>query len=349
MRRPDSKLAAVALRRGWLVVLPVLLVPALAAFAGDSQPGKTLAEAVTVVPAGAGADGPGDAVQATQLAQTYIEAIPLDGEVTAAVAEVVDRPADEVEESITVVGNPETSVLRLRYEDPDGDRALAGTAALLEAVTGRRPAARSVAPRSLEVVREADVLRESGGGGSSALIPIGLFLGLCLGVVLAAAWERSDPRIDGPSELAAAAGTPATALGDVAPGNIEALLERWRRLAGDGAGPQVVGLLAGTERSEDLVRPAANALAGLSAANGHVLRVATGSGPNGSESGLVVVTGGMPGGPSAGEAVAADASVVVVAVDRGARASELQNTLSVLEQFGARPAWALLTPRQESR
>jgi capsular polysaccharide biosynthesis protein len=348
VRRPDSKLFAVALRRGWVVLAAVVLVTALAAFANSTREGQTVAEAVAIVPAGAGEDGPGDAVQATQLAQTYLEAIPLDDAVTNHVAQQIDRPLEDVEESITVVGNPETSVLRLQYEDSERERALTAAGALLEAVAGREPLAQSVAPGSLNTVREPSVLRESS-GGSTAAIPIGVFLGLCLGLVLAVAWERSDPRIDRPEELADVAGTPATAIDDVAPGNIGALLERWRRLAGDGSGAQVVGLLAGTARSEGLVRPAANELAGMSAANGHLLRVATSSGSRGAEPGLLVVTGGVPGGPAAGEAVAADASVVVVAVERGARATELRGTLAVLEQFGAPPAWALLTERQGAR
>ena len=345
MRRFPRKLAAVALRRGWIVVAAIVLVTALSAFAGSVGGGSTLAESVAIVPAGAGEEGPGDAVQATQLAQTYVEAIPLDDAVTDEVSRAIDRSVEDAEESITVVGNPETSILRLQYEDSARDRALTAAGALLDAVTGRDPVAQSVARGSLQVVSEPSVLRESS-GGSSAAIPIGIFLGLCLGIVLVAAWERSDPRIDGAEELAEAAGTPATALGDVAPQNIDALVERWRRLAPDGGESQVVGLLAGTQHSEQLVRPAANELAGLSAANGHSLRVATSKGSNGAEPGLVVVTGGLPGGPSAGEAIAADASVVVVAVERGARVSELRSTLAVLEQFGARPAWALLTDTQ---
>jgi hypothetical protein len=89
------------------------------------------------------------------------------------------------------------------------------------------------------------------------------------------------------------------------------------------------------------VRPAANELARLSAAGGQLLRVGTASRPAGVADGLVIVTGGVPGGPSAGEAVAADASIVVVAVERGARVSELSGSLAVLTQFGAAPAWAL--------
>jgi hypothetical protein len=348
VRRSDSKLLAVALRRGWVVVVSIVAVTAIAVSIDDSRPGSTVAQAVAIVPAGAGADDPGDAVQATRLAQTYVEAIPLDGAVIEAISAAIDRPTGTVADSIAVVGNTETSVLRLRYADPSRVRALAATSALLDSVTGRAPAARSVAPRSLDVVREPQVLRESS-GGSSAAIPIGVILGLCLGLVLLVAWERSDARIDGPEELASAARTPATALDDVAPGNIDALLERWRRLAGNGTGPHVVGLLAGTEQSEALVRPAANELASLSAANGHMLRLASAAPSSDvSDQGLIVVTGGMPGGPSAGEAVAADAAVVVVAVERGARASELAGTLAVLDQFGVRPAWALLTPRSSA-
>jgi capsular polysaccharide biosynthesis protein len=340
VRRSNSKLLAVALRRGWVVVIAIAAVTALATAINGARQGETVSEAVAIVPAGAGAEGPGNATQATQLAQTYVEAIPEDGAVLGYIAEQIGRSSDEVADNFTVVGNPSTSVLRLRYKDPNRERSLSAAQAALTSVTGRRPRGESVAPRSLNVVHQPRVVSETA-PNSSAAIPIGIILGLGLGIVLVVGWERSDPRIDVAGELADAAGTPATALGDVAPGNIDALLERWRRLPGNGAGPQVVGLVAGTERTEAYVRPAANELARLSAAGGQLLRVGTASRPAGVADGLVIVTGGVPGGPSAGEAVAADASIVVVAVERGARVSELSGSLAVLTQFGAAPAWAL--------
>ncbi|HEX7290209.1 MAG TPA: hypothetical protein VF250_03690 [Conexibacter sp.] len=342
------KLLAVALRRGWVVVAAAAAVTALAVAVGSARPGSTLAQAVAVVPAGATDESPGNATQATQLAQTYVQAIPLDGAVLGAIAHAVDRTSSDVAGRVTVVGDPKTSVLLLRYEDTDRARALAGTSTLLTAVTGDAPNARSVAPDSLTLVRGPRVLRETTAARDTTTIPLGVILGLALGLVLLVAWERSDPRIDGAGELANAAGTPATALGDVAPGNIDALLERWRRLAGDGSGPHVVALLAGTRRAERLVSSAAYELATISASNGQLLRLGTAppgpGGPSG-ERGLVVVTGGTPGGPAAGEAVAADAAVVVVTVPRGARATELRDSLDVLGQFGARPTWALLVRR----
>lgn len=335
-----QKVLAVALRRGWLVLVAVAAVTALAVFVDGQRPGSTITQAVAIVPAGAGTEGPGNATQATELAQSYVEAIPEDGAVIDYIATEIERPAAEVAEGITVVGNPSTSVLRLQYEDSDGDRALAAAEALLASVTGRAPYSQSVSPRSLDTVREPRVLRETA-GSSSAAIPIGVILGLLLGLILVVAWERSDPRIDVSDELAEAAGTPATALGDVAPQNIDALLERWRRLPGNGTRP-VVGLVAGTQRAEDLVRPAAAELARLSAANGHLLPVGTPTRPPQTMNGeLMIMTGGLPGGPSAGEAVAADSAIVVLTVERGARVSELHATLSLLTQFGASPAWAL--------
>lgn len=345
MRRPESKLLSVALRRGWVVLAAVAAVTAVAVAVGSARPGSTLAQAVGVVPAGATDESPGNATQATQLAQTYVQAIPLDGAVLSAVGRAVGRSSSEVAARVTVVGDPETSVLLLRYEDSDRARALVGTNALLQAVTGDAPNARSVAPQSLVLVRGPRVLRETSAASDRTTVPVGVLLGLVLGLVLIVAWERSDPRIDSAGELANAAGTPATALGDVAPGNIDALLERWRRLAGDGAGPHVVALLAGTRRAEPLVASAAHGLASLSASNGQLLRLGTAPPVPGSERGLVVVTGGAPGSPAAGEAVAADAAVVVVTVPRGARATELRESLHVLDQFGARPTWALLVRR----
>jgi hypothetical protein len=345
MRRPESKLLSIALRRGWVLLAAVAAVTALAVAVGQARPGSVLAQAVAIVPAGATATTPGNATQATQLAQTYVQAIPLDGAVLGAIARRVGRSSADVGGRVAVVGSPDTSVLLLRYEDTDRARALAGTSTLSAAVAGAAPTARSVAPQSLVLVRGPRVLRESSAAGDTTSIPIGVILGLVLGLVLIVAWERSDPRIDAAGELANAAGAPATALGDVAPCNIDALLERWRRLAGDGASPHVVALLAGTRRAEKLVLPAATELVGLSAHNGQRLQLATDAPSPAGERGLVVVTGGTPGGPSAGEAVAAGAAVVVVAVPRGARATELRESLEVLDQFGAQPTWALLVRR----
>lgn len=345
MKRSNSKVLAVALRRGWIVVVALAAVTAIALAVDGARTGETVAEAVAVVPAGATGATPGNATQATQLAQTYVEAIPADIAVREHVAERIDRPLAEVEDAITVLGNPDTSVLRLQYRDSSRARALGADAALLDAVAGASPAARGVTPGSLTALSDPQVVRETGGSQSTA-IPVGVILGLLLGLVLLVAWERSDPRIDRPQELAAAAGTPATALDDVAPGNIDALLERWRRLAGYGSGPHVIGLLAATSSAERLVAPAATELARISESNGQSLRLsAAAPPPDSGQPGMVLVTGGMPGGPAAGEAVANDAAVVVVAVERGARVAELQRAIDVLDQFGTRPAWALLVKR----
>jgi hypothetical protein len=346
VKRSNSKMLAVALRRGWIVLVTIAAVTGIVLAVDEARTGEATAEAVAVVPAGAGDASPGNATQATQLAQTYVEAIPLDTAVREHVAEQVERPLEEVDDAIAVLGNPDTSVLRLRYRDSSRERALAAAAALLEAVVGNPPVAQGVAAGSLVALSDPAVVRETGGGERSTAIPVGIILGLLLGLVLLVAWERSDPRIDGPQELAAAAGTPTTALDDVAPGNIGALLERWRRLAGYGSGPHVIGLLAATSSAERLVGPAAAALARLSEGDGRPLRVsATPPPPDSGEPGLVLVTGGRPGGPSAGEALAHGAAVVVLTVERGARATELQRAIDVLEQFGGRPAWALLVRR----
>jgi len=346
VRLRQSKAVAVALRRGWVVLVAIAVVTALSVAVGRSRPGETVTQAVVVVPSGAHGSDPGNATESIKLAQTYVEAIPLDGGVLSYVAGRIGRTVKQVESAVAVVGNPTTSVLLLQYRDADATRSLAASSALLGAVTGAHPRANSVAAGSLVMVRGPSVLRSSSSGSSTA-IPIGVILGLCLGLVLVVAWERSDPRIDGVHDLAHASGTPATALGEVAAGNIGALLDRWRRLAGDGRGPHVVGLLAATRGTEPIVAPAAEELVELSSSNGHPLRLADASSApwGGDERALVIATGQRPGGPGAGEATAAAADVVVVAVERGARVAEVRRTLAVLDQFGAPPRWALLTRR----
>ena len=137
-----------ALRRGWVVVAAIAAVTALAVVVGSARPGSTLAQAVAIVPAGATDADPGNATQATQLAQTYVQAIPLDGAVLGAVARASAAPRPTSTTRITVVGNPETSVLLLRYEDTDRERALAGTSALLRVRHRSVPLARAASRRS---------------------------------------------------------------------------------------------------------------------------------------------------------------------------------------------------------
>ena len=58
---------------------------------------------------------------------------------------------------------------------------------------------------------------------------------------------------------------------------------------------------------------------------------------------------GAPGGPSAGEGVALEADLAVIIARRGSRATDIRETVSILEQFGSPPRWALLVSSRRVR
>lgn len=349
MSRRWSKLAAILLRRGWIVILATVAVVAIALLIDSAEDPTFTAEAVVLVPAGATPTSPGNATQAVELAQTYIEAIPEDGGVLSAVAARIRRPSSEVTENLSVVGNPSTSVLRLRYEDIGEGRAVAGTRALLSSVTGPQPLARGVAPGSIEPVRRPHVVSETAGSGSN--LPIAIFLGLCLGMVLLVAWERADGRIDDLDDLSRALGAPATDVDALNGGNVAALFERWDRLthAGEPAEAGLIGLLAGGRRSEATVARVAARLELLGRKAGFAVELAHEPFVVSDGARLRIVTGGAPGGASAGERIGIEAALVVLSVRRGTRVAELRSTLAVLQQFGVRSEWAILVRRRGPR
>ena len=70
------------------------------------------------------------------------------------------------------------------------------------------------------------------GETNSSSLVIGGILGLIVGMIAAAALERSDRRVDSEEDLAAILGQPATTWATVTPAEARALAYRWRSLAG---------------------------------------------------------------------------------------------------------------------
>jgi hypothetical protein len=347
-----SALLHVALRRGWVLVPAIAGVTLVAYAVASATQASVVSESIVVAPTGATSKSPGEAVQAAKLAETYTILIPEDGGVIRAVARAVDRPASEVADDIATVGSPNTFLIRLRYTDDDEESSLAGARALTDAVIGSEPAARGVEPGTLRVVRlpRVDEIRS---GGTGPAIPVGVFLGLCLGLVLVIALERADPRIDGEEDAIRALGCPATRVSHLSDASIGALLDRWQRLAveqGDTRHPARIGFLAGTARGEELVAPAARMLATLAARIGRVVTVREpgdgGDGRNGAE--IELLLGGQPGSEAAGESIVVGSAFTVLVVGRGNKEDELQAAANVVRQFGGQPGWALVVDRPDA-
>lgn len=353
MGRILSNLFSVLRRRGWILIPAVLGVTAVLYGLSSSRETTVLGETLVVAPTGATSKTPGNALQAAKLAQTYTLLIPEDGGVIKAVAAAVERSESDIASRITAVGAPDTFLIRLRYEDDDQERAIEGTRALAQAVASDPPAARGVAPGSLKVVRlprVTDVQTVDTG----PVIPIGVFLGLCLGLLLMIAWERADPRVDDDESVALGLICPATRVSHLSEASIGPLLDRWIRLAGNGADTRLtprVGLLAGSPRAESLVEPTASLIVSMAARVGRVVAVRDAREDDGkiiAGADLELLVGGAPGSAAAGEIVAENSSFSVFVVKRGSNIGELEAGASVLRQFGSRLGWALFVDDPKS-
>jgi hypothetical protein len=173
-------------------------------------------------------------------------------------------------------------------------------------------------------------------------IPIGLVLGLCLGLAVLIAWDRHDPRADDARALEEELDVPVTNLDRrLSDAQILAVLERWRVLA------------KRTERPTVAIVAATLSAAGAAARVSGRLRAAVSSSPSGSlnEAGgdtmPTFVDAGPPGGVEAGELAAVEADLVVLVAVPGASLVEVRQTARALEQLGAGPQWAIFAAQEQ--
>ena len=183
---------------------------------------------------------------------------------------------------------------------------------------------------------------------------IGAALGLVLGIVLLIAWERSDPRIADARELSTQIGCPATPVDRLSPNASYALLERWASLT-----EHVPARVAVLPASPSVEIPTADAVNDLRSAGGRLVRYVDAragivpeelahNGSAESDTGVVLVHAGPPGGESAGEAIALGCDLTVVVVPAGSRAADIRQLGEELTSFGIVPVWALLTSGSRS-
>jgi capsular polysaccharide biosynthesis protein len=300
-------------RRGWLVLLSIVLVAAVAWGAGRVVSRSWSAEAVLVVRAGGPLASQPDA--STKLAATYATLVPLDS----AISRAVDRalPDAAASSSFSASNDANTAVLRVTYSAPSSRAAIAGVGVVARAISGARPASSSIAPRSVAIVRLPS--SATGSGSTPAqLAAVGGALGLLLGLVLVAFWRTRDARVDDVRELRQRLRCPCFAVNP-------------RTLAG--LRPLVEALVASTHRNV-AVLPSRARDARATAAVHEALAEALGE--------ERVLAAGPPGSDQAGELAAAAADATVLVVARGGRTAELDESLDVLGRYGAAPAYAVL-------
>jgi hypothetical protein len=322
-------------RRGWLLIAATVAVAGCAYLIASARGITHSAEGVAVVAANTRLTPD----QANRLAVTYAVLIPKDEATAERVAGALGTTTTQVQRRLTVFNPPNTAVLQIDYDGTSARNARAGVAAVLLAISGASPASPNIAPRSVGVVRYPQ--RASSSSGVKTLVPIGLILGLALGALLLAAWERADPRIDDVDDLAGEAGCPASTLEAISDSGATALIARWAAL-GPRASARValVPVTRGVERRlQEVARRLARGQPTGAGAEHRTRQPWAGD--------VSLILGSVPEGGFAGEMLAMNCDLTVLVVNKGTRRIVLRTALDVLSKFGIAPAWAIFITRRE--
>jgi capsular polysaccharide biosynthesis protein len=328
-------------RWSWFIIVAALACALSALATARLLPDRYSAESIVIVPASS-AGGPGEA---TNLATSYADLIPADRTILAEVARKIGRDSSDVYAHAAVTNDFNTSILRLSFSDRDPRVAISGARFLAQAVTGPTPVSPRIAPNSLAVVH-LPTQATSRKMSSTKVAALGVILGVALAIVLILIVERTNGWIDDVEKLAAEAGCAASSLDQPSDRSIAALLDRWAALGG--TPPVRVALFPVSEASERAASAVAERFSHdtlLTRLRAH--RLAGTMTPQHDKQ-VVVEVGEVPGGESAAETLALNADVDVLVAVKGTRVADVRKTVSILEQFGARPAWALLVPSSQS-
>jgi hypothetical protein len=198
-------------RRAWILVAALVAGAAGGHVAAARHAPSYTAEATLVVPAGAGAQGPGDANDAAALAITYATFIPEDGALLRSAARRLGVPSEAFTTGVAMSAETGTSVMVLKYAAATPGLAVQGARALALTIVETPPVGSGVPRGSVDVVR-LPVTATSTASLEKYALPLGALFGLALGCICVLAAERADPRLDDDLALAEAAGCPATAV-----------------------------------------------------------------------------------------------------------------------------------------
>jgi len=309
-------------RRGWLVLLTVLLAALGGYLSARVRPPVSAAEALLLVPSGADEGSPGDAAEANRLALTLAGVLPEDDEVLGRTAEIAGTSVSAIQEGLTADVLSDTSLVLIRFESVDTTEALAVAEALADVVTQSPSVSETIPDGSLLVAREAEI---ADSGSSLGFITMSSgFLGLLIGLFLFALWERVDPRIDSTHHLERLVQVPVADLRGPTLVAVRSLIHRWRSVVADDR-PVVLCVAAD---GKELVADLALAMERLDPS------VAFHS---------AWFEGGFP------SSRVHDAGLVVVGVPQGYKAGLLARQLQTLRDLGAHIGWCLLVPRRAHR
>ena len=106
-------------RRWWLIPIAVAAT-ALAGFgAAQLKENNYSSSSWIVASSDDGSPGPGRGFDASHLALTYATSLAEDDQLINHIATAIGKSTDEVDERFTVLNQPDTAALRLRYRDDD--------------------------------------------------------------------------------------------------------------------------------------------------------------------------------------------------------------------------------------
>jgi hypothetical protein len=313
-------------RRGWIVPLCVVLVVVVAVAVAGTRSASYRTGAVLAVPATGGPNNTTNTPPGT-LATTYAELLGQDDRIAAAVGRATGLPASVARSRISAAQVPNTSIIDVTFSDFDASRSLAGARAVVASVTGSTSVTPSIPRGALQLVSAPGRPSAQGRKVPGGPIPVGIVLGLALGLAALLAWDRHDARVDDVQILEATLGVPATEIDDAAvpAGWLEAVQRRWGGLSRRQVAEARIVLISSAQGSTAAVESARERLVA--------------SRPQGE---LDLIWTDSFGRAQDGELAAMDADLVVLVVGRGERTREVRATTERLHQLGVQPAWAIL-------
>ena len=348
--RTRHRTTAILKRRWWVLILTTVAVAGVALAIDARTPARYQAEAVFVVPATVpGQLPPGQPDNAIKLAKTYTKLIPIDDEVAAAAAAAIGVSPKDWGKAITVTNDNGTALIHVVYQADTAELAVKGAGGTAAVLTRLNPPGQvtNASLRRVQVPDTATALT----GTSTATGVLGAGLGFLLGLIIIAAIERTDRRVDDAETLGAVVESSSTEWGPPVKEEAAALVHRWGAIAGTPT--PVVALVSAGDIPQYDVASLTHMLAERSSAGGLPARAVEAKQrvnddrPRMSMEGQTarLLAAGRPGHDEGAELAAQTSDLVVLLASRGGRASEVEEARDRLAQYGIEVAWALLLPR----
>jgi capsular polysaccharide biosynthesis protein len=344
-------------RRGW-VLLVTVVVAALCAYLVASIRGATYtAQSTAVVTASNSAQSVVTPDQADGLATTYAVLIPQDTAILNKMATTLGTSVSDVQARLSVFNTTGTALLVIDYKGTSADNAIAGATTALQAIAGAHPVTPNIIPKSVGAVQLPTTASAS--RGVPVLVAIGVIVGIALGLLMIVAWERVDPRIDRPEDLSHEIGSPTSPVSEISESGANALIARWRALAGHG--PPRIALVPVTPDVRADLPKVSLMFSQVQAIHGNQAIQGNGNGAEapwwtrthasiGEHGDLtqphrigtpVVISCDVPSADLTALQSIMDSDLVVLVARKGTPRAALRELLESLTEFGVSPKWAI--------